>query len=421
MFKPTESPTINDIRNSRSLKELDSIISRIGQNVKTKKSKLRSLFKKLSKVFKFGLSTSAKDETIEVGRNTGGMKPNRVSGSPTAYLKDYDHPKDTKSLAASLAHIEEFFQLAYELEVAEMTLSRKYSGLEKSKQKALKAVQEHIDEVSDSLNEAFRLLNKASEKIRKDHAPREVSDWARGLYNHLVKTLDKSSYSGIMEPVLYASIGKDGSINYQFFIEVEGVIDTSGFEFEEYWFVLTANINDKGALNYYLVTLDGFETPGTFNPGRQVRNRSDMLRRSVALLNTDKVVSHLEKKPMPVGTRDVKRSGVSKIKGIKNVKIMNNALYVFLTKSVTAKQINEILNEIIPQLKIIMGVRETSSKVMHNVEKTRNGQKVIKFVLTPRFVSKDDHVTVQQFDQLSDQMNLSPKMAREFRKVLLKY
>lgn len=421
MFKPKETPTIKDIRNSRSLKELDGIVKRIGDNVKRKKSKLRTIFKKLSKIFKFGMSLSAKDETIEVGRNVVGMKPQRSKTSPTAYLKDYDHPKDTKSLAASLGHIEEFFQLAYELEVAELTLSKKYSGFEKSKTKALKAVQDHIDEVSNSLNEAFRLLNKASEKIRRDHAPKELSTWSRALYNHLNKVLDKSAYSEIMEPVMYASVDKDGSINYQYFIEIEGVVDTSGFEFEEYWIVLTATITNKGALTYHLITLDGFETPGTFDLGRPVKDRASMLRRAVTLLNVDKVVSHLEKKPMPLNTRDVKQSKVAKIKGIKNVKILNNTLYVFLNKTVTAKQINDILNDLIPPLKNMMGVRQTSSRVMHNIEKTRTGQKVIKFVLTPKFGSKEDHTTVQQFEQLREQLDLNPAIAKKFRQVLLKY
>ena len=422
MFKPQESEIVRDIKSSRSLKELEGIIHRIGDNVKQKRSKLRKLFTRLGKIFNVRLtSVSAKDTTVEIGYQQPAKVRRRGKTGPSTLIENYKHPKNVKDITNALAHIEDFYQHAYELELAEANLMKNYAGFEKGRQKALKALQDYIDEVTDSLNEAFVALNKNSEKLRKAHAPKELSLWARALYKHLNRELDKSTYSEISEPIMYASAAEDGSLNYQYFIELSGVINSTGFEFEEYWFVLTANINDKGALNYYLTTLDGFDTPGKFNPGKEVANRAAMLRRSIALLYADKVVTNLEKKPL-LSTKTMKRSGrLTKIKGVKNVKVFNDTLYVFLNKSIRANQITQVLTDLIPTLKILLGTKANNSKLMHKLETTRTGQKVIKFVLTPRFASKDDQILNQQMAVLKEQLGLTDEMADNILRVVTKY
>lgn len=423
MFKPKESSIVKDIKRSRSLKELEGVIHRIGDNVKQKRSRLRKLFARLSKIFNVRLaSVSAKDSEIEVGY----VDPTKVNlkrkrGSHTAIIENYQHPKNLKDISSVLAHIEEFYQHAHELELAEANLMKNYAGFDKGRQKALTALQDYIDEISDSLNEAFVALNKNSEKLRKAYAPKELSLWARALVKHLTRELDKSSYSDISDPIMYSSVADDGSINYQYFIEMSGVINSTGFEFEEYWFVLTANVNDKGQLTYSLTTLDGFETPGKFDSGREVANRAAMLRRAIALLYADKVVTNLEKKPM-MSTKTMKSGGkLTKIKGVKNVKVFNDTLYVFLNKSIRANQITQVLTEIIPTLKILLGVKSTGSKLMHKLETNRTGQKVIKFVLTPRFSSKDDQLLSKQMEVLKQQLGLQDKMADDILRVVTKY
>lgn len=436
MFKPKETPIVDDIRNARSLKELEAIVVRIGDSVKRKRSKLKQLFQRLSKMFSFSSSSAnIGDERIEIGKTKIDVtdKPTYEGGGMTAVIPDYKHPKTPKDLPMMLENIEAFHQHAYELAQCEAVLQKKFSRGEPAKQKMRKDMQKLLDEFTGYVREGLSQLSLISEKIRKSHGPKELVTMTSALYNYLKQVVDPANYSTIEKPVLYISLGKDGSINYQYYIEMTGVIDNNRHVFDEYFFVLTANVTSDGRLTFYINTLDSMETPGTFHIGQPVSSKSssDLKRRAVYLLSVDQITSAIERKPMPMRGQEL-QDRIGKINGIVSAKVSNDVLYVILKKDITQREMDEVLKRLIPALKLVLQTDKTQSRlklvqsqsgkqfvVLKTGKKSTN--KAFQFVITSRLGKKDSTILKPQYDDLVRTLNLSPNMEKEFRKLMLKY
>lgn len=458
MFKPKDSETIQDIRKARSLKELDAIIQRIGVRIKQRKSALQRLLSQLQKVFKFGVSLSAasvsdsdSDESIEVGtsiRPTLG-KINPESGM--SVISNWKRP-ETKLVQKYVLHVEDFYQEAYELDVLKSVLIKQYSALKKSRNAALKNVEDHLELVSESLNNALLSLESVSKAVEKQHAPKELKSLAKKLANHLAgnlrkvetiqstekenkkrkpksETLNPKQYDHIDGPRLFVAESQDGRVLFHYYIVINGLVGANSYEFPEYYVVLTGAVSDTGVMRMYVTTMEEFGIPGKFNLGRQIYSIKDLLRTTLIMLAADRVISNIERKPLAVD-KDQTNVRISSIPEVVGVKIYKDELFVNLTKKLAkqtdanAARKSDIIKEILSHLDfLVSNVERKKVNFQVKEETSRSGNPVIRIILTPAKsrVELEGGVSLTQFNALTQALNVDSRTAYQLKRFLAKH
>ncbi len=427
MFRPKHTKNIDDIKNARSIKELNSVLHRIGSEVKQRKSIILRLVSKIKKLF--SRSTTEKieigDADIDISKLKTGVTFSPGTGN--IVIEGWKQPQ-TKKIMDLIFHIEEFYQSAYELTALRSVLVKQYPGLKESQQTAYKAVTNYLEQVSESLKDTVEALEAASKAIEKEHSPPALKSFALSVYKHLGKNLDKDYYDSIKKPRLYVSESTKGNVVFHYYIEIEGLVNTEEYEFPEYYTVISGEINPTGVMEVYVTTLKEFGVPGKFHLGRKIKNKNDLLVKSLTMIAADKAVTALEKLPISVERSRI-AARLKPIKEIINTEIDNDSLIITLNKNIgkqtqtNTNRIREIVKEVLTAFDILLeNVRRKRIRLHHKVELSPSGNPTISVMLTPiKHETKiNDTVTKTQFDQVTSALGLDKKTSDELKSFLAK-
>jgi hypothetical protein len=361
------SDRMNLIRSARTVKDINVQVQVITKQVRSTSSKHEDLAV-APKSITISLSAPL-GRTIE----QGDMLPTgKQAVRPAATVKPLVGAVDLESFdstklkgRARASNNQAIMQQAYqELAVAYQILQSKALGgtSESTRGTALKAIKDLLTEITGLIAKYRRQAS-----VPKDEIPNDVMDISKKLYNSVKKVVDGSSVSRITPPEYYVAKhdmeqdpethGLVDTITYQSFIRLDDFTNDEDVVYHDYAVVLTTQVNtETGKAHFFLTTLTNAMTPGTFQFGKEVSSKEQLVSRLNELLAIDGADRFVTKRvPIPATTQQLKTLtsfGIHahKINGrsvllVDDLRVQNSKLYVRLAMGLSNAEKKLALDE----------------------------------------------------------------------------
>lgn len=363
-----------------------------------------------------GVSLSATgDEEIKITHAPGKTRKIKTSSrrsktSFTGQVKNYKAPPKA-NIEKHVAVLDSLYDNARELDAIEATLKQSFAGI-KSQGEALKGVRALKKTVDASIQKALTALNTVAMK----HFPEEMIELRDQLTSFLIDNIPEKQYDdmGFLE---YANLGdRPGEIVFSVYVELENLRNNNGFVFDEYFIILTGVVNSRGQIAYYVNALPDFRTPGKYARGTQIMSERDMEHRVSQLLAHNDIITDLDRAPMPLHDDDAKTKGFANIKGVKSVKVADDALYLEVAKA-DARTDNNIAKETILLLNQVMRRKKDANISWKPVSK--GGKRYLKFILYFKPGSAPKNLNLAKLNEIADIFELNDVQLRNLRRSLL--
>lgn len=414
---PENSKRIKALRSARSSKEVRNIIQAFSEEVAQKKSRLRRLLGKLRKFFSFSA-----DESLEVGT----VPSSQFGRAKSPMIKDWVKP-DSTSISKILLDIDEFTLLREEASVITKYLISNQARL-KFTDETLQELKNKVEDIDQSLAEAYAAITDASKEMSKKHAPKELIAVANKLYTHLRKNIPQDAFEHIEKPVVYFAPNPKGGSLFSYFIAIQGLRNTDDYEFDEYYVAVTADIKDTGSMKVYVNTLERFERLGRFDLGHEVSNTNDALRKALTLLHGDSVASSMNKEVITFDKVSAAKR-IKRIKGVTDIRIIRDELYIKLSPSLadpTKAKVHAAREKIVEQVLLLLQVlvdnagRRSKKQFQHKFEESSTGEIYLRVVITSlRNVLDLGAVTQEKLDLVKDILNLDDKQRNQIARYVI--
>ncbi len=370
---------LDRIRKVRSLNEVSEIFKSISGDVASHTREVSKLTDSTRRM----VAKAAKDETLVINRS--GRRPQRISTrSPRAsgdYAESFNAFKapPSTSIDKHMQIVDALYDNARELDAVEAMLRQSFAGA-KAQPSVLKAIASLKKEVNARVHEALSSLNKLAEK----HFPDEMKKLRDQLTSLLLDLVPEDQYEDI-ESIDYAAMNAEGNYELSAYLEIKDLKNNDGYVFEEYCVVLTGVVHPKShRVTYYLNTMPDFRHPGSYALGKQINNAKEMEHQLRMMLAHNDVVSDLDRKPMPMDTKEAKAKGFKNIRGVGEVTVKDDALFLELNtaKSKSPAGQKAIVDQVIPLLNAASGRKKDTAITYTTVN--RGGKKLLKFILVFR-------------------------------------
>lgn len=449
------------LRRARSLNDVLAISKEVSKDI-TRASNINKVLMP---------STSLSATSIKFNRDSmevakpGAVRPKKISVSPKAQapstmgqtLTAFKAPPLTQVLRHS-AVVHSLQENLHELEAA-AAMIRTTFNLAKNKAPALKSITALVKEARETLDSAYASLSF----IAKKHLPKEMAALGEECRTFLIDNLDRINYTNLTTQV-YVTVGTEASagklphqefsaktsvaapkirrketgvitkeelkrdILFAFYIDIEDLRDTSGAVLSHYYVILTGVIGLSGHIRYFLTGLPDFRPPGTYFPGVEVSTSEDMLRRLGLLLSTNDITSTLERKPMPLDTRDVAARGFNNITNVEQTYVSDDSLWVVVNPKLKGaaldNAVDAVVNQVFPLLNAAVGnARRTKSAIKYKTV-IRKNKTIIQFFLVPNAKKSGDDAPQINADQLLDlkeSLGIPDHVMGDIKKVLKRH
>lgn len=315
------------------------------------------------------------------------------------------------------AVIEKLYQNVVELDAAEAMVKQAFAG-NKKMPAALKAIRELKADVDNSINDAFDALQEIANK----HLPSTMTKFVDGVTSYLLDALDTKTYKDIFRQVYVTFDPEDKDLlHFAEYIGLEGLKTSSGYAFDQYYVVVTGVINKQGVITYYVNSFPDFKVPGKYPLGKEVGTPEAAIKQvSLLLAHNDFAVTN-DKLPMPIDDSQAKNTGLTTIKGIQKVSVVDDELIISLDASVTTdKAVNKIVMDVMARLNMILNSRASKNIFTYKVS-TVKGKKTIKFILVPNTDKSTKNMNLEKLEEVSELLNLSDQQKKALRFALTQH
>lgn len=384
------SDRIERIKKARSLNDVLSVIDDIEFEFKNSQAIVNKLVTSLS---------------AEISFDARGQRP-RTKVPEKAFVA----PKQA-DLKKHVDVVNRLYHNSLELDAAEALVKQAFAG-NKKQPAALKAIQELRESVNDTLNDAFDSLSEIAEK----HLPTGMTKFVDDVVSYVLDILDPKSFKNMFRQVYVTYDHEDHSIlHFSQYLGIESLKTTSGFTFDQYYFVITGVITKAGVMTYYLNSFPDFKVPGKYPLGKEVATVNEAKKRiSLLLAHNDFAVTG-DKLPMPIDSNRAETTGITSIRGVESAKVVDDELIVTLTPTIkTENGVQKVVLDVMARLNAIVNSR-TSSKIFTYKVSTVKGKRTVKFILVPNSDKSTKHMNLEKLDEAALLLGLDDKQKKALR------
>lgn len=382
------SKRLEQIQKARSLNDVLTVLSDIEFELKNSQAVVGKLISSFS---------------AEISFDTRSKRPRTVEKFVAPKVAELKKHTDV---------INKLYNNVVELDAAEAMVKQAFAG-NKKQPAALNAIAALKSEVDNSLNDAFDALQEIANK----HLPKAMTRFVDDITAHLLNVLNPKSFKDITHQVFVTFDEENKALlHFSQYIGVESLKTTSGFTFDQYYFVVTGVMDTKtSSITYYLNSFPDFKVPGKYPLGREVSTLKDAQSRVDLLLAHNDFLVISDKLALPFDGSRVKNSGLHTIKGVEKTEVLNDEVVVYVADTVrTDSMTQNIILEVMARLNSIVGAG--SSKTLFTYKSTTSkGRRVIKFILTPRVGKIDKHVNLEKLEEAAVILNLTPTQKKALR------
>jgi hypothetical protein len=198
------------------------------------------------------------------------------------------------------------------------------------------------------------------------------------------------------------------------YIGIEGLKNTEGYAYDQYYIIVTGVINSKGIMQFFVNGLPDFKVPGKYPLGKEVKDAASANKHVNMLFDHNNFVADFEKQPLPMDTDRANTAGIPNIKGVESVKVENDEVIVILQPNIkTEKTATNVMIDVQGRLNSIVNAK-SNAKIFQHKFVARGGKKAIKFILIPN-IGRKMNVSIQQLHDVSEQMGFTDKQKAALR------
>lgn len=384
------------IMNARSLNDVLAVVQEIQKEVTESGKEVK------------GLTTSLSEDITFDSRTARNRK--KISEKITKFVAP-----SSKELASHLKVVDSLYQNSQELDAAAALIRQSFRG-NKKQPAALAAVEKLQNEVHNSLNDAFDALSRLADK----HLPQQVETFVSKVVSEVISRLSPKSYKDITQEVYVTPDPTNKTfVNFSNYITVHNLKSKSGFTFDTFFIVVTANVAKDGAIKFFITSLNDFRIPGRFPVGKFVSSVGAALNHVSLLLSHNDFILEHERMPLPFEEQRAK-TGLS-LPGVESVSVKDDEITVKLAASIkTDAAQTKVLKDILARLNAL--TRNSARNIFTYKAGLIRGQRVLKFVLTPNADRKSGlTVNLTKLDEMAQLFNLSPQQKEAFKQVLINH
>jgi hypothetical protein len=323
-----------------------------------------------------------------------------IKDSPKAPVgkKAVKKPSDLKKLERHYKVTVEMAKRLKHLDVIEAEIEMDYGprgtmslGLDSAAKKVQQQLQVMRQRIYAALQEAYTFMTS----LAQGRVPEQFEKMAMALSRIVSKALKYDKVTSY----LYVYPEED-TIAFTQFFALKDLEDDSGRFFPQYLVVLTGILTDTG-LQHYLNTLTTFSPPGTFDPGKEVKDAKDLRKIFGYLLDLDKVSNSIARVPLHNLLSDTPVKDQFSTKDlIHKLTVEEDELVFTFKRGVTQEEVSGASQQINLELQAL--AKRTSSKVSMQVTRAGNI-----WTATYSFVRKSEvPVAVSDLEFLKDRFDL---------------
>lgn len=384
------SKRLEQIKKARSLNDIMSVIDDIAFEFKNSQAVVGRLINSLS---------------AEISFDTRGTRPRTK-----VIDKEFVAPK-AAVLQKHVDVVNKLYANVLELDAAEAMVKQAFVG-NKKQPGALKAIAELKASVDASINDAFDALQEIANK----HLPTGMTKFVDDVTSYIIDSLDAKTYKDVFRQVYVTYDPEDKDLlHFSQYIGIEALKTTEGFTFDQYYIVVTGVVDKEGRMTYYINSFPDFKVPGKYPIGKEVANIDAAKKRVSLLLSHNDFAVTADKLPMPIDDERAKTSGLTTLKGVEKVTVLNDELVVTLDTSVaTEAATQKILLAVMARLNSIAGTARSSKIFTYKMSKVR-GKRTIKFILVPNVDKSTRHINLEKLDEAAEFLNLTDTQKKAMR------
>lgn len=392
------------IRKVRSVNDVLDIVSELEKEISADTKTVKKLLVSVSSE-EIRIDHAAPGRTRKIS-----TKSRRTGRTFTGTVKNFKSPSKGE-IEKHAKVLQRLYDNAKELDSTEAMLRQSFAGI-KNQPDALKAVQNLRKTVDASINTALTALNRVATK----HFPSEMEDLRDQLTSFLLDSIPEKNYKD-MSFLEYVSLGERSEIVFSVYVELEQLINSAGYTFDEYFIVLTGVVNSKGDIAYYVNALPEFRVPGKYPLGRQIDNERDMERHVGMLLAHNDVATELDRVPLPFQNDDDKTKTFKAIKGVTDAKVVDDSLMLEVPKTANKLADEKIAKETIALLNQVMRRKKDAAISWKSVVK--GSKRYLKFILYFKPGTASKNLNVMKLNEIKDVFDLDEQQMQKLRRGLL--
>ena len=395
---------LDRIRKVRSINDVLDIVSELEQEINSDSKTAKRLLVSLSSE-EIRIDHAAPGRTRKIS-----TRSKRTGRTFTGTVQNFKAPSKAE-VEKHTKVLQRLYDNAKELDSTEAMLRQSFAGI-KNQPAALKAVQELRKTVDSSIHTALTALNRVATK----HFPSEMEYLRDQLTSFLLDSIPEKNYKD-MSFLEYVSLGERGEIVFSVYVELENLVNSTGYTFDEYFIVLTGIVNGRGAIAYYVNALPEFRVPGKYQLGKQVDNEREMERYVGMLLAHNDVVAELDRMPLPFHDDDSRTTSFKAIRGVTDAKVADDSLMLEVSKTSSKTADEKIAKETIALLNQVMRRKKDAAVSWKSVVK--GSKRYLKFILYFKPGTASKNLNVMKLDEIKDVFDLSDQEMQKLRRGLL--
>lgn len=442
MASPVKSSKILDaLKSARSLNDLlttvDLIVSKIKSTEKISSRVLSSLSNRsilISIAQETEKSGSRIIELDDIQPTTkkkkavkkGGNKFKGILNSPQVKLPKIKDLVDGSSLVTDLN------QNIAELQQALRILKSKDFSKMENNGSAVSMIKAQIDKAIAMRDEQLAALSKISNEYIPNTHRQVKTETTKVIKGELAP----ENYSRIRSKTFVLSPA-DNLIQFQSFFVVSDLVNSEGYAYEEYSFVVTGNLNTATAEFVHFVTsLKDPKMPGTFPIGKEVTSLDD-LKYKVRLLSslddvtvrnnrvrltrtrtadpdaTDSMGAPVKYQQGRYVSSDDKMSMRNASKYIKGIRVKPGKLFIKVDDALGEAALKRVFNKIYPTVRAVFIPAKSRSKHLRwRKLRGRTGSVFFEFILVKNEDPKSQKF-INKVSELATNLQMSPRLTRE--------
>lgn len=348
----------------------------VAENSKNMSSlrKARSVQDILSILSSIRAATMAHASTIEsMSLAASRLKQNRIK----AVTLDHNHSLTGRNLSSYKGLVERLSKhyrilealAVHKIEISAIEANLLQNSTARKKDETLSVVMDLHGYVHKAYIRCLRSIHILAGKYQ----PRELVTLRAAVVDYIEDILPSTRYSRISSNVFLSEKTEQGIQKFVFqqYINIRGLVDDDSFVVDDFYVILSCQVDNVGNALYNVTTYKEFKTPGSFPLGVKLESL-DEANDLVGKLLLASYVKLLADMPQLKSVKTL---------GVKKVKVEPKVLTLILKSDISAKQINAILSEVLPTLYALLGAQGSNKRqILHRVRKS-GGRKIIEFIL----------------------------------------
>lgn len=413
----------------RSLQDVQRLLDTIKSAADDEDNLLRQYERQFAKLEKQELLAATKTFVITPdGGNAPTINYEKFKRSDQIHVQKVDkfNIPNMDGLKNNFAIVDELTEKIDQLNVMYGTVAINFKG-----QRGQDVMLRNITSMRVSLEQKLKKAKDFLEAVGRKYLPTKFKELVEETSSLLAEHLTYSK--ALTEVYVTAGEKKGDPFLFTFYIKLINLLDPEEDEqIPELYIVFSSKLvpssiidDDTPTLDmsYYVTMMRSFETPGHFNPGKQVRNSNEAMRELSHLLSIELGIADIGALPFNLDLKTEDKTKLKAGKMISEIEAAPDAMTFWLQKNLNQTDLDKVIRDLFVDLTAMLKTAKiknpslTYKKVVKD-EDPKNRKKRYGVTFRMAMPAQHDQVDVQMRDFLKDHFKLDDTKIRRVVQII---